>query len=500
MKNLLPLLYKLFLLLVIVVVLNFVYKQFFFENDLHKYCEMIDNIRKIGDDKSEIVYVGESSDFTYRSNDADKRAISKFISDYYPTKKFGFLQRAATHAGMYYEYLRNIPENSNVETIIVTLNLRSFDANWIYSNLETPLQKSIVLLKDNPPLYNRLLLAFRGYDIKTDKEREKQFKKKWATDKLVFPYPIKYDNVIDWDKGMAAEGIRNPDSSINYPVTELACHYIKTYAFQIDTLTNPRIKDFDRIVDLAKQRRWKLVFNLLAENMQMADSLIGKELTYLIKQNRDLLVNRYNRNGVIVVDNLFSVGNKEFIDQNWTTEHYAEQGRRIVAKNVADSLRKIYPNDYKPVEYKIEKPTSFFNDCEGETIWGQMQTLVAENPFSGKKCSKTNKEQPYSITFEYPILYLPDSLTKISVNFQLFQKEINSEAKLTFEISGKVFASKVDGIPINSMVKAKQKWEDVNFTYTLPEKFYNADLIKVYVYNPTYAEMKIDDFNVEFLK
>jgi hypothetical protein len=500
MKNHLSILYKFIVLLIILVGLNFVYTYFFYEKDLQKYSDIIELPRKVYNDKSEIIYIGESSDFTSRSNDVDKRAISDFISDYYPAKKFGFIRKAASHAGIYYELLRNIPENSNIKTVIVTLNLRSFDANWIYSNLETPLQKSIVLIKDYPPLFNRLLLAFRGYDIKTDAEREKQFKEKWKKDILVFPQPFKYNNVIDWDKGMATEGKRNPDGSINYPVTELACHYIKTYAFQIDTLTNPRIKDFDKIVALARERNWNLVFNLLAENIVLADSLVGKELVYFMKQNRDLLIKRYNKNGAIVVDNLECVPNKEFIDQNWTTEHYAENGRRIVAKNVADSLRKLYPTDFKPVVYNTAKLSEFFNDCEGITIWNQMQTLSSENSYSGQKCSKTGKDQDFSITFEYPVLYLPDSLNKISVNFQVFQAENNHDAKLSFEISGKVFPYRLDGVLINELTQTVNKWNRVSYTYQLPDNFYLSDLIKIYVYNPSNIEIKIDDLKIEFLK
>lgn len=333
---------KFILLAVLMVGFNFVYKFTLFEKDLQTYSPIINSIREVVDDKCEVVYVGESSNFTARADDKDKRAISDFIADYFPSKKFGTISKGACHAGMYYEWLRNIPEKSSVKTIIVTLNLRSFDANWIYSSLETPLQKEIVLLKDYPPLYNRFLLSFRGYDIKTDAEREKQYLDDWTVTKLNFSFPHKYKTVREWDRAIDIRGVKNTDSTRNQPLTELTCHYVKTYAFQIDTSKNPRIKDFDRIVTLAKERQWNLVFNLMAENTKLADSLVGKPLIYLIKQNRDLLVARYSRMKVCVVDNLESVPDEEFIDRTWTTEHYAERGRRIIAKNVADSLKKYF--------------------------------------------------------------------------------------------------------------------------------------------------------------
>jgi hypothetical protein len=482
------------------VAFNYIYKYFFYEGDLQKHSEIINTVRQVYNDKSEIVYVSESSDFTYRGEDIDKRAISDFISDYYRSKKFGFIRKEATHAGIYYELLRNIPEDAAVKTVIVTLNLRSFDANWIYSNLETPLQKSIVLIKDYPPLVNRLLLSFRGYDIKKDAEREKQIKHKWKKDILVFPFPFEYENVIAWDKALVNTGVKNPDGSKNFALTDLACHYIKTYAFQIDTLTNPRIKDFDKIVALAKERNWNLVFNLMAENMETADSLVGKELIYLIRQNRDLLVNRYRRNGVLVVDNLECVHNNEFIDQNWTTEHYTENGRKIIAKNVAECLTKFYPNDYTSVTYATSKPVNFFNDCEGKTIWGQMQTLTTEKSFSGKKSSKTGQGQDFSVTFEYPILNLPDSMKQVSIAFQIFQSDVNQNTKLIMEISGKRIEYRQNGVLINDLSQTIQKWDQLNYTFTLPANFYKGDLIKLYIYNPTTSMINIDDFSIKFLK
>jgi hypothetical protein len=343
--------FKFSLLILIVTGLNYVYKVFFYENDIQKHSEIINLVRNVVREKSEIIYLGESSNTTYRDDDVDKRTISDFISDYFPTKKLGSVTKEATHAGIYYELLKHIPENSNVKTVIVTLNLRSFDANWIYSELETPLQKSIVLLKDYPPLFNRFLLAFKGFDVKTKKEREKQFLEKWKNQILKFPHPFQYNNVIDWDYAMAMQGIKNPDNTINQPLTELACHYIKTYAFQIDTLTNPRIKDFDNIVLLAHQRKWNLLFNLMAENVEKADSLVGKELIFLMNQNKDLLINRYNKNKVLVINNFDCVHDAEFIDRNWTTEHYAEHGRKIIAGNVAKYLKSFYPNDFKEVQY-----------------------------------------------------------------------------------------------------------------------------------------------------
>ncbi len=501
MNNYKTLAIKFLCIFILLIGFNYLYKFIFFEKDLQKHADIINLVRKVVNEKDEIIYVGESSNITTRGDDEDKRAISDFISEYFPSIKCGSITKEASHAGIYYELLRNIPENSSVKTVIVTLNLRSFDANWIYSNLETPLQKSILLLKKYPPLFNRFLLSFGGYDIKTELEREKQFKEKWENDILKFPKPFKYKNVIEWDNAMANQGIKNSDGTINYPLTELACHYIKTYAFQIDTQTNPRIKDFDKIVLLAKERNWNLIFNLMSENTAKANELVGEDLVYLIKQNRDLLVKRYSQKNVLVVDNLEAVPNSEFVDQNWTTEHYAENGRKIIAKNVSNELKKLYPNDFHQVTYKkIINQDEFINNCEGDIIWGQMQTISNDKAFSGSKSSKTGNKQDYSVTFEYSIKKLPDSIKQVSINFQLFQTEINNESKLVIEISGKNIEYQWNGIAIKDLSQTTEKWNEINYLFSLPMYFKNGDLIKIYVYNLSNSLIYIDDIRIKFLK
>jgi hypothetical protein len=497
MKNLKVIGTKFLLLIVILIGMNWVYTRFFFESDLQTHSPIINLVREVVDEKAEVVYVAESSNFTSRGDDVDKRAISEFVNDYFPTLKVGSLSKEASHAGIFYEMLRNIPEDAAVKILIVTLNLRSFNANWIYSNLETPLQKSIVLLKPYPPLFKRFLLSFKGYDIKTEKEREQQFKDKWRKDTLRFPNSFPFQNVTTWDSAMAWTGIHKSDGSLDGPATELACSYIKTYAFQIDTLTNPRIKDFDNIVALSKKRHWQLIFNLMAENTERAELMVGKELTYFIRQNRDLLVKRYNKAGVMVVDNLDLVPDAEYIDRNWTTEHYAEQGRKIIARNVAKSLAKLYPKDFREVTYsQSTKPTRFFNDCEGVLKWGQMQTLTTEKAISGKKSSKTGQGQEFSITFEYPTSSLPDSIIQVRVRMQVLQTDLNQDAKLTMELSGNNQIPTLNVALIKDLCPKAGKWVTLEHTFTLPTDYRQNAVIKVYIFNPTQTVIYMDDVEV----
>lgn len=348
----LKIIYKTISLIAILIALNFIYQKWFFENDLQKHSDIVNSVRNIPNN-ADIIYIAESSNKTFREDDKDKRAISDFIGDYYPQLNLHDISNPATHSGIYKVLLASIPKENQVKTIIVTLNIRSFDASWIYSDLETPLQKSMVLLKEKPPLYNRFLLSFKGYDIKTKKERKEQFLEKWIVDEFKPSNEFQFKNVREWDDWLATKGAKKKENGeYDKENTELACHYVKTYAFQIDTMTNPRIQDFNDIVELAKERNWNLVFNLLGENIEKAKELVGDELVMMMNKNAELLVKYYHNKGVTVINNLNSVEDEQFIDQNWTTEHYAEKGRKIIARNTAFSLKKWYDKDFVGVEIK----------------------------------------------------------------------------------------------------------------------------------------------------
>jgi len=346
MKELKKIGFKILILFISLILMEVFYDIFIYKTDLNKHSPIIFNLRFI-EDSCTILYLGESSNFNYNPKDSCRKRISVFASGYFPGVAFRTLDNSAYHAGIYKILLKNIRKTSPVETVIVTLNIRSFDASWRYSDLETGLQKSMVLIDPRfTPLLNRIRLSFKDFEIKTSEERRQQVLDAWENETFDIIQPFSYKNVNEWDRAKAYASWLNEDGSWDMPKINMSCHYIKSYAFQIDTINNIRIKDFDEIVKYVHKRGWNLIFNLMAENTEQAHELVGEELVTLIRYNRDLLVNRYEKMGVIVVDNLEDVPDSLFTDRTWTTEHYAEQGRRIIAKNLADSLRKLYPEHY----------------------------------------------------------------------------------------------------------------------------------------------------------
>ncbi len=330
-------------LLLIITGLNFIYTVTLFEKDLKEKSPELTQIKSM-EENTDVYYFGESSNTSYKEGDSLLNSISEMTSLFFPDLKFTNVNKYATHAGVYKQWMEQI--NKLPKAIIVTLNLRSFDASWIHSKLETQLRESLVLSYPYPNLINRFFLSLGAFDNQSDQQREQTTINEWKTKELQFPFPYKYKTVSEWDAALAAGSYLKPDGSWDMDKIILACHYVKGYAFNLDE-TNPRIKDFDEITTWCTKNNVNLYLNLMAENINYADSLVGKELVFLMKQNRDYLVKRYTKENCVVVDNLELVAGKEFIDQNWTTEHYNYKGRMKIAKNLATQLKKQFEKEYK---------------------------------------------------------------------------------------------------------------------------------------------------------
>jgi len=330
-----PLLYKIFLFTLVLAGVNVVYRFTLFPKDLKEIAPCAWQCRNLPEG-TDLVYFGESSNFTVDPEDSVQLYISELVSYYAPQYKLITIDTPAVHAGIYKIWLRQM--KNYPKGIIVTMNLRSFDGQWIHSKLETPLIRSARIAKGEPLLWNRFLLSLKNFEDKTVAERDSILQKEWKKVKLEFPYEFKHKTVKEWDNVMANGGWLKEDGSWDMDKIQLAAHFIKCYAFNINE-KNPRVKDFDEIVRWGKKNNVKVYLNLLAENILLADSLVGKDLVFLMKNNRDYLVNRYSKMGAVVIDNIEAAGIDDFLDKNWPTEHYNSKARKAIAKNIVSQLK-----------------------------------------------------------------------------------------------------------------------------------------------------------------
>lgn len=326
---------KFLLLAGVLTVLDLVYRYTLYPKDLEEHCDMMDLARKPIVENADMIYLGESSNHNYRDSDTDRRPICRMIDDQLPGHHVADLAKNATHAGVFYDIMANIPRDSRVRAAIVTVNMRSFTSEWIWSSLEVPLRKEQVLMKRAPALYKRFLLAFKAYPHWDEDERWAIVRRGIREQTFNMPYDFPYANADEWDKHVWDDGVRQGFSE---DTLRLACHFIKCFATTLDD-DNPRIRDFDRIVRLCQRRGWQPVFHILPDNEEQISQFVGSDLLYLLHRNAQFVQQRYEAMGVLVVNNQGLVRDEDFNDKEYPTEHYDQVGRSAVAEAIVAALR-----------------------------------------------------------------------------------------------------------------------------------------------------------------
>jgi len=321
------------ILIIALVIMNFVYQATLWQSDLEEYTGLTTEITATKD--ADILYLGDCSDAYFGHEKDNEKGISQLLDSMIVDKKVATISEIGFHAGMYKTLLKNIPINSKVKTVIVTMNLRSFAAVVLHTPINNSLNQRIEMLNNNyPPLLNRFLLIFNKAIFYSWEEVNDLREKAWENDIISLG---KYHSLYDWKTAFEnCEDIKF-DENWTAQMKEQHLSYIYNYAFQVDINNNPRIADFDQIVTLAKKRNWKLVFHLLPENTSKADALLGKELTNYMYYNQKLLNQRYNINNGTVIDNLELLNDTNFIEEN-PNSHFHYNGRKLMAKRIKNEI------------------------------------------------------------------------------------------------------------------------------------------------------------------
>lgn len=345
---------------------NLLYTKTFWESDILKHADLLDSIA-IKQNNTDVLYLSSSSNYFCPSTDTSKSTISEYLNLYFPKLRINSIHKGYMHSGVFFSVLENIPQDSPIETIIISINLRSFGAYWLYSEVESNYSAQKLMMEPNyPPLLKRFLLSLNHFDNKSKKERESQFLTSWTEDTLKslrkeFPYKT----VMDWDHAIAKSiKYKNEDGSINYEETGFACNIVKAFAFEINN-NHPRIKDLDRIVELSKKRKWNLIFHILPEDFEKAERMIGSEIPFMLTQAKNIITDRFKEEDLQFVNNL-DILNASFFYEKYPTEHYNSVGKRIIAQKLSNALSFFYPKEYTDLKWEpnLSISDSIFNNAE----------------------------------------------------------------------------------------------------------------------------------------
>jgi len=459
---------KLFLFVALVFAVNLLYKSTLWSGDKQKYAGSLDSLMNMTNN-TDVLYLACSSNVSNSKEEKQTKGISSisgFIGSQYPELNINDISVGAIHANVFVSILENIKESSSIKTIVVSVNMRSFGGDWIYSYLESAIEQSILVMNDKiPPVFRRFLLSLDWYDNKNVKEREAQFLEYWKLDTIKIPeYNVKL-TTHQWDSVVAnSDRYKNIKGQFDYNKIKFATEIVKSYAYTLDTSKNIRFKQFDKLIEIANEKNIKLVFNILPENLDKIELMIGAELPFLIKRNRDILKEYYKNKGVILVDNLEALNNNYFYE-NYPTEHYTIKGKEIIANEVAIKMR-----DYYSTEKFIEKEI-----VPDENI-NKVVKLIQQ-----KEYITLNKNKPYGInTYLNSIDIFKSELDSITLSYESLQFVNNDSILLVVQYYNDTNIFYWEKYNLNTFAKEGNIYsKEIKF----PEIIDSNDTIRMFLWN-----------------
>jgi hypothetical protein len=208
-----------------------------------------------------------------------------------------------------------------------------------------------------------------------------------------------------------------------------------------------------------------------------------------------------NLQGVTFLDQFESVADANFRDRDWTNEHYLEEGRRAIADRIAKAIAAFYPGEMQIPKVEFRPQTVFLNDCEGTNLWSQMQTLDATQAHSGSKASFTmDGKEKFGITFSYPIAKM-DTTAFDSMDFScwVYQEAVDHIAAIAWEIGGEKTGNLWECRQLKSQLHTANQWEYFHMCVPLWPNMADAEVIKVYPFNPAKIQIWFDDIRIAFV-
>ena len=196
-----------------------------------------------------------------------------------------------------------------------------------------------------------------------------------------------------------------------------------------------------------------------------------------MRRNRDYLMERYGgRDGVTVVNNLSLIRDVNFIDQDWTTEHYYEEGRRIIAGQLAWALKEFYPDDYcDPKMLVLDKGHYFVADTK---------TLDRQRPYGRSVTLTADSIRP--------------DWAMVNVAFEIKRQDSLSKPVFAVEKIDIQGEKSICSYAVKSPVPKNGTCDFATFTLPLDSTFRSAQTIKLYVHNFSESPIQVRGFDVSF--
>jgi len=303
-----------------------VYEQWFYQADLKNEGWLRLKLDRLKVDRHNVLYLGASPNSSSDINEPDHRTIMELVTEHHPELPIVSYDTGALHIGIFDHVLRWIEPENLPHTVVCEMHLRSFSADWIESNLENSLQRNLVYTNRSIPLWNRIRVALKDYAWVPPAERNHRINNHFRFDRL--PYNDHRKTIFHWFRHLEKQYMGPPG---------MAGEYVKKFAVWIEA-PNPRLKQYDDMVEFCREHHIRLIFVLYGENVEEINKLVGKDLLDIMYRNVDFLTKRYSNETSEVVSCFDKIPDSAWYERDFVTEHYRVNGRQIIANAIVKQL------------------------------------------------------------------------------------------------------------------------------------------------------------------
>jgi hypothetical protein len=268
-----------------------------------------------------IVYLGDSTIKTCDPSDTDRRSISKILG-YDLGKKIVSISHGAYHLGVYKDFVTYLSTHNTPSTVIIPINMRSFSTQWDLNPGQQFEKESFLLEKGVfwSPLY-------KPVSIYTSFFNDSLSKSAWRNMK-VYDYG-RYAGTVSEFENISYETV-SPQKIRN----KIVFHY----RYQLRP-NHRKLIALDAICKQSKRNNIRVVFYITPIDNDYIDSAY-KGTAQIIQKNVAVVKGVISQNGLSVIDMSSALPSCSFgwkVDK-YPNEHLNEQGRKYVARTLANAL------------------------------------------------------------------------------------------------------------------------------------------------------------------
>jgi hypothetical protein len=318
--------YRILIFLGVLLGTEYLYSTFFYESDLKQHLPLLLEFRSM-EEGNDVLFLTQSSIYEKQDPSSQPGYLSEILGNHYPDLTVSEIIIENGELVLVNAILPTLDADLLPKTLILNLALHEFAWEKSLHSQYFAFKKNSRLIATPSAALNRMrFLLTRGHI--TERERMGMIHREWENDKIDIPAMPHYLCVKDWDRKMLLDGVKDEKGEYDHQQTALACHYIKQFGAPIDFRHHPLMKELDELIGHARKMDFELVINLVPQNVEDMQRLVGEDLITMLAHNRFVLSSKASENGIAFVDNSSLLGASDFLDRERVSTSISLKGKK----------------------------------------------------------------------------------------------------------------------------------------------------------------------------